>query len=43
MRTNALSFTDQFGAEAHRFGWTAEQLPGVHPETGTLRVDQCGA
>ncbi|SEH34298.1 hypothetical protein SAMN02799636_01585 [Methylobacterium sp. 275MFSha3.1] len=42
MRANALAFIDQHGAEAHRLGWTAEQLFGVHPEHGSLRVDYCG-
>ncbi|WP_267360079.1 hypothetical protein [Methylobacterium sp. GC_Met_3] len=43
MRSNALAFIDQFGAEAHRLGWTAYELFGVHPQHGTLRVDSCGA
>ncbi len=43
MRANALSFIEQRRAEAHRLGWTAEQLFSMHPETGTLRVDHCGA
>lgn len=43
MRENALAFCDQFGAEAHRLGWTAPQLFGVHPEHGTVRLDACGA
>ncbi|GJE57394.1 hypothetical protein [Methylobacterium thuringiense] len=42
MRDNALDFLDRFGAEAHRLGWTASELFGVHPENGTLRVDWCG-
>jgi hypothetical protein len=43
MRANALAFIDQHGAEAHRLGWTAEQLFGVHPEHGSLRVEYAGA
>jgi hypothetical protein len=43
MRANVLAFIDQFGAEAHRLGWTAEQLFGVHPELGTLLVEHAGA
>ncbi|GJE14251.1 hypothetical protein [Methylobacterium longum] len=43
MRTNALIFCDQHGAEAYRLGWTAQQLFGVHADHGTLRVDYCGA
>ncbi|WP_267426000.1 hypothetical protein [Methylobacterium sp. GC_Met_2] len=43
MRENVLAFIDQHGAEAHRLGWTASELFGVHPTSGTLRVDSCGA
>ena len=43
MRGNALAFYDQPSAEAYRFGWTAPQLFGVHPDHGTLRIDCCGA
>ncbi|WP_267355491.1 MULTISPECIES: hypothetical protein [unclassified Methylobacterium] len=43
IRANALTFIDRFGAEAHRLGWTAPELFGVHPQNGTLRVDSCGA
>ncbi|MGU3469177.1 hypothetical protein ACLBXO_30495 [Methylobacterium sp. C33D] len=43
MRANALAFIDQHGAEAHRLGWTAPQLFGVHPEHGFLRVEYAGA
>lgn len=42
IRTNALAFCDQFGAEAHRLGWRAPELFAVHPDHGTLRVDYCG-
>jgi hypothetical protein len=42
IRENALAFIDQFGGEAYRLGWTAAELFGVHPTTGTLRVDSCG-
>ncbi|SEI12383.1 hypothetical protein SAMN02799636_05746 [Methylobacterium sp. 275MFSha3.1] len=42
IRANALAFIDQFGAEAYRLGWSAADLFGVHPQTGTLRVDSCG-
>ncbi|MCJ2086980.1 hypothetical protein MKK88_13410, partial [Methylobacterium sp. E-005] len=40
---NALAFNDQQGPEGHRLGWTAHELFGVHPTSGTLRVDSCGA
>lgn len=30
------------GAEAHRLGWTAHELFGVHPQSGTRRVDSGG-
>jgi hypothetical protein len=43
MRSNALAFLDEHGAEAHRLGWAAEQLFGVHPEHGFLRVEYAGA
>ena len=43
MRANALVFLDEHGAEAHRLGWTAPQLFGVHPENGFLRVEYAGA
>lgn len=42
IRANALAFIDQHGAEAHQHGWTAPELFGVHPTSGTLRVDSCG-
>jgi hypothetical protein len=42
MRDSALTFCDQHGVEAHRLGWTAPQLFGVHPQHGTIRVDYCG-
>lgn len=42
IRANALSFLAQHGAEAHRLGWTVPELFGVHPSSGTLRVDSCG-
>ncbi|MDP4026306.1 hypothetical protein Q8W71_27155 [Methylobacterium sp. NEAU 140] len=43
LREAAIDFCDRYGAEAHRLGWTASQLFGVHPQHGTLRVDGCGA
>ena len=43
MRANALAFIHQHGAEAHRLGWTAPQLFGVHLEHGFLRVEYAGA
>ena len=42
IRENAIGFCDRFGAEAHRLGWTAQELFAVHPEHGTIRVDHCG-
>ncbi|MCB4802628.1 hypothetical protein QO001_002180 [Methylobacterium brachiatum] len=43
MHENALAFLDEHGAKAHRTGWTAEQLFGVHPEHGFLRAEYAGA
>lgn len=43
IRENCLDFIDRHGAEAHRLGWTAAQLFGVHPKHGTLRAEWCGA
>ena len=42
MRENTLAFLDEHGAEAHRLGWTAPQLFGVHPEHRFLRVEYAG-
>ena len=42
IRENAIGFCDRFGVEAHRLGWTAQELFAVHPEHGTIRVDWCG-
>ncbi len=42
LRAKALAFCDQFGAAAHRLGWTAPELFAVHPDHGTPRVDYCG-
>ena len=41
--SNALDFIDRHGTEAHRLGWTAEELFGVHPALGVIRVDRTGA
>lgn len=41
-RAACLDFIDRFGAEAHRLGWTAPELFGVHPQHGTLRLEMCG-
>jgi hypothetical protein len=41
--SNALDFIDRHGAEAHRLGWTAVELFGVHPALGVIRVDHAGA
>ena len=43
VHANPLAFIDGHGAEAHRLGWTAEELFGVHPKVGAVRVDCCGA
>jgi hypothetical protein len=43
VQANALEFLDRHGAEAHALGWTAEELFGVHPTLGAIRVDYCGA
>lgn len=42
MRENALAFLDQHGSEAHRLRWTAPELFGAHPTSGTLRMDPGG-
>ncbi len=43
VRSRALAFLDDFGAQAVALGWTAPRLFGVHPEAGIVRVDACGA
>ncbi|MGH1572825.1 hypothetical protein ACRAWG_21800 [Methylobacterium sp. P31] len=43
VRENCLAFCTEFGAEAHRLGWSAAELFAVHPVHGTVRVDYCGA
>ena len=43
VQANALDFIERHGAEAHRLGWTAEELFGVHPALGVIRVDRTGA
>jgi hypothetical protein len=40
---DAIAFLDRHGGEAHALGWTAEELFGVHPVVGAIRVDHCGA
>ena len=42
VRESALAFCDQFGNEAHQFGWTAQELFALHPQHGTIRIDTCG-
>src|ERR1700761_7400844 len=42
MRESCLDFITRLGADAHDLGWTAEQLFGLHPEHGTLRIERCG-
>ncbi|KQT10554.1 hypothetical protein ASG40_20080 [Methylobacterium sp. Leaf399] len=39
----ALCFLDKHADEAAALGWTTEQLFGVHPSHGVIRVDFCGA
>lgn len=41
-RESALAFCDEFGAEAHRLGWTAAELFAVHPDHGTIRLAPAG-
>jgi hypothetical protein len=41
--SNALDFIERHGAEEHRLGWTAEELFGVNPALGVIRVDRTGA
>ena len=43
VQANALDCIERHGAEAHRLGWTAEELFGVHPTLGAIRVGHCGA
>ena len=43
VQANALDFTDRHGAEAHAHRWTAEELFGVHPVVGVVRLDCAGA
>jgi hypothetical protein len=43
MRESCLDFITRFGDQAHRLGWTPEQLFGVHPNYRMLRVEYCGA
>ena len=38
LRDSALHFIDRFGGEAHRLGWTAPELFGVHAEHGHAPV-----
>jgi hypothetical protein len=40
---SAPDFLDRHGEEAERLGWTANELCGVHPVVGVIRVDFCGA
>jgi hypothetical protein len=35
-------FLDQWGREAERLGWMAEELFGLHPYTPMARYDQMG-
>ena len=43
VQANALAFIEQHGAAAHGLGWTAQELFGVHPTLGVIRVDHGGA
>ena len=43
VQANALAFIERHGAEEHRLGWTAEELFGVNPALGVIRVDRTGA
>jgi len=43
VQANALDFIERHGAEEHRLGWTAEELFGVNPALGVIRVDRTGA
>ena len=39
----ALDFIERHGDGAHGLGWTAQELFGVHPVVGVIRVDFTGA
>ena len=43
MHTVALQFLSDHADRAAELGWTTEELFGVHPEVGAVRVDACGA
>ena len=43
MHTVALQFLSEQADKAAALGWTTEELFGVHPEVGAVRVDACGA
>jgi hypothetical protein len=43
MRTVALQFLSDQADRAAELGWTTDELFGVHPEVGAIRVDACGA
>ncbi len=43
MHTVALQFLSEQADRAAELGWTTEELFGVHPVVGAVRVDACGA
>ncbi len=43
VHANALDFVEKHGDKAAALGWTAEELFGVHPASGVVRPDCCGA
>ncbi len=43
MHTVALQFLSEHADRAAELGWTTEELFGVHPVVGAVRVDACGA
>ncbi len=43
MHTVALQFLSEHADRAVALGWTTEELFGVDPVVGAVRVDACGA
>src|ERR671917_467141 len=43
VHTACLRFLSDHADRAAALGWTTEELFGVHPEMGAVRVDACGA
>ncbi len=43
MHSVALGFLSDHADRAAELGWTTEEMFGVHPQVGAVRVDACGA